>query len=133
MVLTSDSSSDSARAFRVSSPSRVSARHVRGGAVHEHVGSQALLIQFLFVDIVPLGLEEVRICNELFLVQVLLLFLIQSLGELIRDLAKRRAKVHFRTSLVREIILDTRFKVNLQIRQVSLIERTKAHSKTLVD
>jgi hypothetical protein len=35
--------------------------------------------------------------------------------------------------LVREVVFDTRLEVNLKVRQVSLIERTKAHSKTLVD
>lgn len=85
VVLTSESSTDSTRASRVSSPSSVSAvgAHVRVGTVHQHVSSQTLLVQFLFVDIVPLGLEEVRVCNELFLVQVLLLFLVKGLGELI--------------------------------------------------
>jgi hypothetical protein len=85
VVLTSESSTDSTRASRVSSPSSVSAvaAHVRVGTVHQHVSSQTLLVQFLFVDIVPLGLEEVRVRNELFLVQVLLLFLVKGLGELI--------------------------------------------------
>lgn len=110
VVLTSESSTNSTWASGVGSPSGVSAvaAHARVGTVHQHVGSETLLVQFLFVDIVPLGLEEVGVSNELFLVQVLLLFLVKGLGEFVRDLAKRRAEVHFSASLVREVVFDTR-------------------------
>lgn len=55
----------------------------RVGAVHEHVGSEALLIQFLLVNVISLGLEEIRVSDELFLGQVLLLLSVESFGELI--------------------------------------------------
>lgn len=63
----------------------------RVGTVHEHVSSEALLIQFLLVNVIPLGLKEVRVSHELFLSQVLLLLSVKSFSELVGDLAKGRA------------------------------------------
>ena len=72
---------------------------VSGSAVHHHAGSHALLIQLLLISVVLLRLKIVGVSHELFLLQVLLLLLGQSLGELRGDLAKGRADVHVSGSM----------------------------------